>query len=99
MLETANKSEEWAKLKTELHVGQVIEGKVLAHWPFGIFVDLNKPFVGLVEIVNFRERGERMTPNEYPELGAPIKAVILQFSDSNFQVKLSVRPGDLPASK
>jgi ribosomal protein S1 len=98
MLETANQSEEWAKLKSELRVGQVIEGKVLAHWPFGIFVDLNKQFVGLIEIVNFRERGERMTPNEYPELGAPIRGVILQFNDGSFQVKLSARQSDIAAA-
>ena len=95
MLETANKAEEWAKLKAELHVGQMLEGKVLAHWPFGIFVDLGKPFVGLIEIVNFREHGERMTANEFPELGAPIKGVIVQFTDNNFQIKLSARPSDL----
>ncbi len=95
MLETASKDAEWAKLKSDLHAGQVVEGKILAHWPFGVFVDLSRPFVGLIEIVNFREHGQRMTPQEFPDLGASIQAVIVQFCDSNYQVKLSARPSDV----
>ena len=98
MIEAIDKSMEWAKLKTELKIGQIIEGKVLAHWPFGIFVDIGRPFVGLVEIVNFKERGERMSPTEYPALGSAIKCVVMQFADHNFQVRLSVRPSDLKAA-
>ena len=95
MLETIDKSAEWEKLKLELSAGQIVDGKVLAHWPFGIFVDIGKPFVGLVEIVNFKEKGERMTATEFPELGTPIKCVVVQFADHNFQVRLSVKPSDL----
>ena len=95
MLETIDKSTEWTRLKSEMTIGQTVEGKVLAHWPFGVFVDLGKPFVGLIEIVNFKEEGNRMTPAEYPELGMPIKCAVMQFADHNFQVRLGIRPSDL----
>jgi ribosomal protein S1 len=95
MPEKVDKSAAWTKLKSELKIGQIVEGKVLAHWPFGVFVDLAKPFVGLIEIVNFKEKGDRMTPGVYPELGEPIRCVVMQFADHNFQVGLSVRPSDL----
>ena len=62
---------------------------------YGVFVSLDGPFVGLVEIIHFKEKGERMTPREYPELGEPIRAVVLGFRDSNHQVALSARPSDL----
>jgi ribosomal protein S1 len=95
MLETTSKAEEWAHLKSDVHIGDILHGKVLAHWPFGIFVDIGRPFVGLIEIVNLRERGQRITPTEFPPLGAGIRAVVVDFTDHNHQVRLSMRPSDL----
>lgn len=89
---------DWAKAKSKLEIGTVIKGDVFAHLPFGVFVNIKGPFLGLIEIPYFKELGERMTPKEYPELGEKIRAVVLGFRDSNHQIALSARPSDLKAA-
>lgn len=93
-----NEGAEWTALKSKLAVGSIVKGEVFAHMPFGVFVQFDSPFLGLIEIISFKENGERMTPREYPELGAPIRAVVLGFRDRNHQIELSARPSDLKAA-
>ena len=78
-----------------LYCKPALEGKVLQHRPFGIFVRLDSEFMGLIEIIQFKERGERMTPDEYPALGESTRAVVMGFKESGHQVWLSKRPSDL----
>jgi ribosomal protein S1 len=82
----------WEEAKTRFPPGKVVSGVVIAHYPFGIFVDLGDPVaIGLVQIPEFRDEG-RMTQDQYPAIGTTITAVVLGHTDDNRkQVWLSMR--------
>jgi ribosomal protein S1 len=95
VIETISAAQEWDELKMGLAIGSIVEGNVIEHWPFGVFVEMDGPFVGLIEIPYFREKGQPMSPQEYPEIGAPIRAVVRGFVDRNRQIMLNARPSEL----
>jgi ribosomal protein S1 len=86
----------WDEAKQRFPAGSRVRGTVTAHRPFGVFVDLGDPeALGLVQITEFLDEG-RMTPEEYPPLGASIEAVVLGHTDGRRkQVWLGVRPSQL----
>jgi ribosomal protein S1 len=86
----------WEEAKKRFPVGARVRGVVTHHKPFGIFVDLDDPVaVGLVEIINFLDEG-RMTPGQYPPVGAAIEAVVLGHRDARSkQISLGMRPSQL----
>ena len=84
----------WDELKENLTVGEVVTGTVRQHWPFGVLVDLGHGFDGLIQVTDFKDEGV-MTPDEYPAVGAEVRAVVRGFKDHGQQIWLSVRPSDL----
>jgi len=89
-------SDEWDRVKTALPVGKKVHGTVLSHHPFGVFVQIDDiAFKGLVAIPDFKESGQRMTPEEYPPIGSEVEAVVLGFRDSNNQIGLGMRPSQM----
>lgn len=75
--------------------GAVTAGRVLSHHPFGFFVDLGDPVVGLVEIPRVREAGQPVSAKDYPAVGQDITAAVLSAVDLQRQIHLSTRPSDL----
>jgi ribosomal protein S1 len=90
--------EEWAAAKSRFTSGVVVTGTVLSHHPFGFFVDLGEPIIGLVEIPRVKEAWQPVDPRDYPPVGQEVTAVVLSAVDLQRQVHLSVRPSDLAAS-
>jgi ribosomal protein S1 len=86
----------WEEVKKRFPVGCRVRGVVTKHWPFGIFVDLgDSEAIGLVEIVSFLDEG-RMTPDQYPPVGATVEAVVLgHTSEDRKQIWLSMKPSQL----
>jgi ribosomal protein S1 len=84
----------WAHLSEVLPVGRVVAGRVVGHRPFGIFVDINLPFPGLVQITDFKDESA-MNPNEYPGVGTLVEATVLGFKDTGRQVWLGMKPSQL----
>jgi ribosomal protein S1 len=85
----------WDEAKKRFPVGARVHGIVTHHCPFGIFVDLGDPVAkGLVEIPSFLDEG-RMTPEQYPPVGAAIEAVVIGHMDHDPQIWLSMRPSEL----
>lgn len=86
----------WEEAKKRFPVGARVCGIVTQHQPFGIFVDLDDPeALGLVQIIDFLDKG-RMTPEQYPPIGASIEAVVLGHTDDRRrQVWLGMRPSQL----
>jgi len=85
----------WHNIKLKYKIGDFVEGKVIRHEPFGIFLDLGEDSIlGFVRIVNFIDKGQ-MTPNKYPPIGKKITAKIVELTDHNFQINLSIKPSDL----
>lgn len=94
MLENMNSAISWNHLKNLLHVGQIVEGIVLQHEPFGIFVDVGYAYKGIVQITDFKDSGV-MTSDEYPDIGQRVSAVILGFKESGQQIWLGMKPSQL----
>jgi ribosomal protein S1 len=69
----------WEEAKKRFPVGARVRGVV------------DPVATGLIEIVHFRDEG-RMTPDQYPPIGATVEAVVLDYLDTNRQVRMSVRP-------
>ncbi|BAY33035.1 hypothetical protein NIES2107_49300 [Nostoc carneum NIES-2107] len=86
----------WNQVKFKYRLGTLIHGKVEHHAPFGIFVDLGEENLkGIVQITDFVDTGV-MTPEMYPDIGSPIGAVVLGYTeDERNQVWLSVKPSVL----
>jgi ribosomal protein S1 len=86
----------WDEAKKRFPVGARVRGVVTQHHPFGIFVDLGDPVaLGLVQITEFLDEG-RMTPEQYPPVGAFIEAAVLGHTDDRRkQVWLGMRPSQL----
>ncbi len=82
--------------KRRFPVGTRVRGIVTQHCPFGVFVNLGDPVAtGLIQVTEFLDEG-RMTPDQYPAVGATIDAVVLGHTeDQRKQVWLSVRPSHL----
>jgi len=98
MIESNELSCAWKDIKEKLKKGDLVSGIVMSHYPFGIFLDLGIQFYGLVQIVNFKDGNEIMSPLEYPQIGKIIEAAIIDFNDSNMQILLSLKPTDLKNS-
>lgn len=86
----------WNHVKSNYRLGQLIYGKVEHHAPFGIFVNIGDDTVrGIVQITDFVD-SEEMTPEMYPDIGSPIGAVVVGYTeDDRHQVWLSVKPSVL----
>ena len=90
--------EEWAAARSGFTSGAAITGIVLSHHPFGFFVDLGSPVVGLVEISHVKDPDQAVVPEDYPAVGQEVTAVVLMAVDLQRQVHLSIRPSDLKAA-
>ena len=86
----------WNQVKLKYRFGELIHGKVEHHAPFGIFVNIGDETVrGIVQITDFVDSGD-MTPEMYPDIGSPIRAVVVGYTeDERNQIWLSVKPSVL----
>ena len=77
----------------------MLGGVVEHHRPFGVFVDIGyDDYRGLIQITDFVDEG-RMTPDEYPPIGASIQGVVKGYTyDERKQIWMSVKPSDLSHS-
>ncbi len=92
-------NENWFKLLEKYERGDFIEGVVIAHASFGVFLNLNAPPVlGLIRIVSFTDK-ERMTVDLFPKIGTKLKGIITDFNEDNLQVNISVKPSDFERFK
>ncbi len=81
--------EDWTRAKQTWNVGDTIEVEVTHQRPFGVFVALpGSPVMGLIRITDLLEKpGDPM-----PEVGTRLRARIIDFTDHNRQVILTLRP-------
>jgi ribosomal protein S1 len=85
---------DWSEVEKRFPIGHCIQGKVIIHTHFGVFVDIGSPEVrGLVRIPDFKETtDERMLPEYYPPIHSVIKGVVLGYTHHNCQVVISMKP-------
>lgn len=88
----------WNHLKKLLQIIQIVEGVVLQHEPFGIFVDVGHEYKGIIQITDFKDSG-LMISEEYPDIGQHVTAVILGFKESGQQIWLGMKTSQLNAER
>jgi ribosomal protein S1 len=72
----------WEEAKRRHDVGDVVAGVVVSYEPYGMFVDLGEPVPGFVDPIEI--------PDDAPDVGETLRFRILQFSDWNRQIRLSL---------
>jgi ribosomal protein S1 len=84
---------DWNLIKTEYPLGDILEGCVVAHWPFGIFLDIGSSEVlGIIQITDFLDEG-RMKMEMYPEIGTAVSCRVIGYTEAPpNQIWLSVKP-------
>lgn len=88
-------SKKWKEVTEKYSYGDLLEGVVVHHAPFGVFLNIGEEeILGFVRIVNFLDVG-RMTPDKYPVIGEKVNGIIVEFTEHNKQVCLSLKPSDL----
>jgi predicted RNA-binding protein with RPS1 domain len=85
------REDEWRDVKQQLSVGSMIEGRVIRHEAYGLFVDIGFECEGLIQIIDIKDDGA-VTADDYPSVGAPIVARVLGFKEKGHQVWLGIKP-------
>ena len=82
--------EEWERSKERFPVGALVDGKVVACQPFGVFLDLEGDVVGLIETPALPSRFG--TPGSrkilFPELGEELRGWVFRHRDTSRQIEL-----------
>lgn len=86
--------ETWREVKQQLPVGSMIEGRVIRHEAYGMFVDIGIECEGLIQIVDISD-DRPVTPDDYPPIGALVVARVLGFKENGHQVRLGIKRSQL----
>ena len=88
-----SEDKDWEETKHRIKLGSRLQGVVIEHKPFGIFVDIGDPVaIGLVQIIDFRDEAP-MIADDYPALGSIVEAIIIGFTDARRkQVWMTMKP-------
>jgi ribosomal protein S1 len=79
---------------SDLIPGQIIDGLVVEHEPFGILVDIGENELGVV-VITMVEDDPKIANLNFPPVGSQIETVFLGYSGPTRQPRLSTRPMDL----
>jgi ribosomal protein S1 len=91
---------DWERIKSQFSVGERVTGKVVARYPFGVFLDLGVGFPALILVPDFEGACERpyTSMDMYPAVGATVSGSLLLFEDRLRQIRLiqrTLRPDEL----
>ncbi len=92
---------EWLAFRAQLREGQIVEGHVAKHAPFGVFVDLGSArFLGVVLLSNLPTGPPETRNLVWPALRTSVRCVVLGFGNlDRRQPRLSMRPAHLQAAE
>jgi ribosomal protein S1 len=83
---------EWQAAKADFPIGSIVEGEVVHIEPFGVFVAIPGCAVHAVLLVTEFEDGDRrFNLSDYPAVGSPVRAVVVDHVEHNQQLRLSAR--------
>ncbi|MGW0419790.1 hypothetical protein [Streptomyces sp. NPDC003015] len=83
---------EWQRAKEIYTVGSRATGVVVAHFPFGFFVQLDEVsnVKGFVDIISYNPRGVSPGPEGWPAVGERVDGVVADLVDRDHQVRIRV---------
>lgn len=91
---------EWMSFRDRFEAGQLVEGIVVHHVPFGMFVDIGSPrFLALAELESLPGPLTGTKDVVWPAVGCRIKAIVLSppLNPERHQLRLLARPTALRA--
>lgn len=80
-------------LMKELEIGSILIGKVTGIENYGIFVNIDDKYTGLIHISEVSDRFVSDL-NHYAEIGEEIRVRVIDFDESKKQIKLSIKDLD-----
>ncbi len=86
---------DWNKIKQKYPMWKKIECRVIAHRPFGVFLDIeDKEVLGIVAVIDFEE------DTAYPAVDSVVTGVVIGYTeDSRNQIWISINPKVLSGEK
>jgi ribosomal protein S1 len=84
---------DWERIKSQFSAGERVNGKVVARYPFGVFLDIGVGFPALILVPDFEAAAERpyTSMDMYPAVGATVSGTLLLFEDRLRQIRLIQR--------
>lgn len=94
---TAHAAAGWPEVRFALRTDQEVRGTVIARAPFGVWIDIGVGFPALLLVPYMRGANvRRITFDEYPTMGEPVKARIRALGDRGEIGLTQERPEDDP---
>jgi ribosomal protein S1 len=86
------KKKDWEIIRRNYPLGKILKGKVISHFPFGIFIDIgDEDVIGIVPVVDFAEKNP--SKREYPPIGEEVNCIIFGYTnDDRNQIWVSINP-------
>lgn len=77
----------WPTIKEQFPVGSGVSGLVIARRPFGVFLDLGRGALGLMErpSMPWQPGGDRMAS---PDLGTELRGTVVDYMENNRQIRV-----------
>jgi len=82
----------------ELEIGSILTGKVTGIENYGIFVNIDDKYTGLIHISEVSDRFVSDL-NHYVEIGEEIRVRVIEFDENKKQLKLSIKDLDYRINK
>ena len=82
----------------EIEVGSILTGKVTGIEKYGIFVNIDDKYTGLIHISEVSDRFVSDL-NHYAEIGEEIRGRVIDFDEDKKQIKLSIKDLDYRINK
>jgi ribosomal protein S1 len=79
----------WEVAKSRFALGSRVEGIVVAHFHFGVFVDINAGFPALILVTRMRDLDRQPYMECYPVIGSAVKARVCVWACSHRQIGLT----------
>ena len=80
----------WNKFQQDYPVGKQVRGIIVRKMPFGVFVDINEPFMALLEIIEMKElEYKRYTKDLQFNVGEVIHGYVLDCAIHNQQLRIT----------
>lgn len=85
-------------LRKKYPAGTIVEGKIKSVVSFGVFVEIEPGFEGLIHVSQIPD-GKNIKLSETYKIGAVIKAVVLKIDPENKKISLSIKDFDKALEK